>query len=455
MKQTVLEFDEKLYKLTEELVKKGDYKRAALLLSNKHPEDVASILDKLDEEDRIRVFKYLPVELQADVLIRLDDESIDDVLKALSEKDISELVGELDVDDAVDVLGELSDEERQKVLSFVPPEEREEVKELLKYPENTAGGLMTTEFIAYNENLTVEEALNKLKQEEKPDEVSSIIYVVDDKGRLLGEVYLRDLLKANPAVKLKEITREVPSVPVDLDQEEVARLFEKYDVFSMPVVDDKGKLLGVITVDDILDVLEEEATEDIHRLSGWREAESIYAPTLKMATKRLPWLLINLVTAFLAASVVAIFKNTIAAFAYLAVFMPVIAGEGGNTGVQTIALVVRSLALGEIDFSDFKRLFIRELIVGLIIGSVVGFVSGLVAYIWVGNFYFGLLVFLGHVGNMVAGCLAGLTVPMVLKFFKQDPALASGVIVTTVTDVTGYFIFLGLATIFMNQLHLL
>ena len=455
MKQTVLEFDEKLYKLTEELVKKGDYKRAALLLSNKHPEDVALILDKLDEEDRIKVFKYLPVELQADVLIRLDDESIDDVLKALSEKDISELVGELDVDDAVDVLGELSDEERQKVLSYVPPDEREEVKELLKYPENSAGGLMTTDFIAYNQNLTVEEALHRLKQEEKPDEVSSTIYVVDDRGRLIGEVYLRDLLKAKPNTKLKEIVREVPSVPVDLDQEEVARLFEKYDVFSMPVVDEHGKLLGVITVDDILDVLEEEATEDIHRLSGWGEAESIYTPTLKMATKRLPWLLINLGTAFLAASVVAIFKSTIAAFAYLAVFMPVIAGEGGNTGVQTIALVVRSLALGEIDFSDFKRLFVREFIVGLIVGSVVGLVSGLVAYIWVGNFYFGLLVFLGHVGNMVAGCLAGLTVPMILKFFKQDPALASGVIVTTVTDVTGYFIFLGLATIFMNHLHLL
>ncbi len=455
MNQAITEIDEKLYRLTLELVKKKDYKRAALLLSQKHPEDVALILDKLDEEDRVRVFKYLPVELQADVLIRLDDESIDDVLKALSEKDISELVGEMDVDDAVDVLGELSDEERQRVLSYVPPEEREEVKELLRYPENSAGGLMTTEYIAYDADQTVEETLRRLKEEEKPDEVSSIIYVIDKKGRLLGEVYLRDLLRADPKTRLGDIVREVPSVPVDLDQEEVARLFEKYDVFSMPVVDDRGRLIGVITVDDILDVLEEEATEDIHRLSGWGEAESIYAPTLKMAQKRLPWLLINLVTAFVAASVVAIFKNTIAAFAYLAVFMPVIAGEGGNTGIQTIALVVRSLALGEIDFHDFKKLFFRELVVGLIVGSVVGLVSGLIAYFWVGNPYFGLLVFLGHVGNMVAGCIAGLTVPMVLKLLKQDPALASGVIVTTITDVTGYFIFLGLATIFMNYLHLL
>ncbi len=455
MKQTAVEFDEKLYKITEELVKKGDYKRAALLLSQKHPEDVALVLDKLSEENRIKVFKYLPVELQADVLIRLDDESIDDVLKALSEKDISELVGEMDVDDAVDVLGELPDEERQKVLSYVSPKEREEVKELLRYPENTAGGLMTTEFLAYNGDITVEEALRKLKEEEKPDELSGIIYVVDKKGRLIGEVYLRDLLKSDPEKKLKEIAREVPSIPVMMDQEEVARLFEKYDVFYMPVVDNEGKLLGVITVDDILDVLEEEATEDIHRLSGWGEAESIFTPTLKMAARRLPWLLINLGTAFIAAAVVSIFKGTIAAFAYLAVFMPVIAGEGGNTGVQTIALVVRSLALGEIDFHDFKKLFMRELVVGLIVGSAVGFVSGLVAYIWVKNPYFGLLVFLGHVGNMVAGCIAGLVVPMVLKLLKQDPALASGVIVTTVTDVTGYFIFLGLATIFMNQLHLL
>ncbi len=455
MRQTIVEFDEKLFKITEELVKKGDYKRAALLLSQKHPEDVALVLDKLSEEDRIKVFKYLPVELQADVLIRLDDESIDDVLKALSDKDISELVGEMDVDDAVDVLGELPDDERQRVLSFVPPEEREEVKELLRYPENTAGGLMTTEFLAYDSDTTVEEALRKLKEEEKPDEVSSIIYVVDKNGRLIGEVYLRDLLKSSPATRLKEIVREVPSIPVTMDQEEVARLFEKYDVFSMPVVDDTGRLIGVITVDDILDVLEEEATEDIHRLSGWGEAESIFTPTLKMATRRLPWLLINLGTAFIAAAVVSIFKGTIAAFAYLAVFMPVIAGEGGNTGIQTIALVVRSLALGEIDFHDFKKLFLRELAVGLIVGSAVGFVSGLVAYIWVKNPYFGLLVFLGHVGNMVAGCIAGLVVPMALKLMKQDPALASGVIVTTVTDVTGYFIFLGLATIFMNQLHLL
>lgn len=455
MKQTAVEFDEKLYQITHELVKKGDYKRAALLLSQKHPEDVALVLDKLNEEDRIKVFKYLPVELQADVLIRLNDESIDDVLKALSEKDISELVGEMDVDDAVDVLGELTDEERQRVLSYVPPEEREEVRELLRYPETTAGGLMTTEFLAYDGDTTVEEALRKLKEEEKPDEVSSIIYVVDKRGRLIGEVYLRDLLRSNPDTKLKEIAREVPSIPVMMDQEEVARLFEKYDVFSMPVVDDKGKLLGVITVDDILDVLEEEATEDIHRLGGWGEAESIFTPTLKMATRRLPWLLINLGTAFIAAAVVSTFKSTIAAFAYLAVFMPVIAGEGGNTGVQTIALVVRSLALGEIDFHDFKKLFMRESAVGFIVGSAVGFVSGLVAYIWVKNPYFGLLVFLGHVGNMVAGCIAGLVVPMILNLLKQDPALASGVIVTTVTDVTGYFIFLGLATIFMNQLHLL
>lgn len=436
------------------MARNGEHRRAAALLAIRHPEDVSRVLERLPFREAFQIYRYLPLEIQAEVLIRLDEETLDKILRHLSNQDLSELVEELDPDDATDLLQELPEEERHEVLAQVPAAERREMEELLHYPEDTAGGLMTTEYLAFPATARVREVLEAIRRApEELGEETGFVYVVDEGGRLIGQVPLPALIRADEEAPLSELVEEVTAVPVDMDQEDVARLFEKYDLLSLPVVDAEGRLVGVITADDVLDVIEEEASEDIAKLAGLGEMESPFSPPLRSASRRLPWLLVNLLTAFLAASVVGIFKDTIAAWVSLAVFMPVIAGMGGNAGVQTIALIVRALALGLVEFQDVKRLLLREITVGLIIGVVVGLVTAIVAYFWDQDPWLGGLVFVALLLNMVAACVAGTLVPLVLKVLGRDPALASGVIVTTVTDVTGYFIFLGLATALLTLLR--
>ncbi len=446
--------EKKLFEITRKLLKTGDPRRAAAFLAQKHPEDVADVLERLDRETRIAVFKYLPIEMQAEVLLNFDENVLDDILDVLSDTDISGLVGELDVDDAVDLIQELEPDERDRVLSKVPETERREVEELLKYPENTAGGLMTTEFMAMDGEQTVGETLKRLKSGEEVQEgLLSQIFVTDRDGKLKGVVPIGELLKAPEEKKLREMAKPTQSVPVTMDQEEVARLVEKYDLLSVPVVDENGRLVGVITIDDLIDVIEEEASEDIARFGGLGESESIFTPPHTAARHRLPWLLINLLTAFLAASVVNLFKSTVSAVVYLAVFMPIVAGMGGNAGTQALAVTIRSIALGEVMLSDVRKLLLKEIMVGVITGAVVGFVTGVIAYIWVGQWFFGVLVFVALLGNMIVACMMGFLIPVALKLLKMDPALASGVIVTTFTDVTGFMLLLGLATIFIRYLQ--
>ncbi len=446
--------EKKLFEITQRLLKSGNPRRAAAFLAQKHPEDVADVLERLDRENRIKVFKYLPIEMQGEVLLRFEENVLDEILQALSESDISDLVGELDVDDAVDLIQELEPNERQKVLLHVPEDERKEVEKLLKYPENTAGGLMTTEFLAINDGATVKEALDRIKADKEIENgLLSQIFVTDSDGKLKGVVSVSELLKAPEDEKLGKLAKPIESVPATMDQEEVARMVEKYDLFSVPVIDEQGRLVGVITIDDLIDVIEEEASEDIARFGGLGDAESIFTPPHLAARNRLPWLLINLVTAFIAASVVNIFKSTVSAVVYLAVFMPIVAGMGGNAGTQALAITIRSIALGEVMLSDVKKLLIKEILVGILVGIVVGIVTGVIAYFWVGNWFFGVLVFVALLGNMIVACVMGLLIPILLKLFKLDPALASGVIVTTFTDVSGFMILLGLATIFIKYLQ--
>ncbi len=450
----VIEVEKKLFEITKRLLESGNPRRAAAFLAQKHPEDVADVLERLDRDSRIRVFKYLPVEMQAEVLLRFDENVLDEILKTLSESDISDLVGELDVDDAVDLIQELDPNDREKVLLKVPEDDRIEVEKLLKYPEHTAGGLMTTEFISMTEDSTVGNALDRIKTDkETENSLLSQIFVTDSDGKLKGVVSVSDLLKSSEDKKLGELVSPIESVSVNMDQEEVARVVERYDLFSVPVVDDNGRLVGVITIDDLIDVIEEEASEDIAKFGGLGDVESIFAPPHVAARHRLPWLLINLITAFIAAGVVNLFKSTVAAVVYLAVFMPIVAGMGGNAGTQALAITIRSIALGEVMLSDVKKLLLKEIMVGVIIGAVVGIVTGFIAYIWVGKWFFGVLVFAALLGNMIVACMMGLLIPIGLKLLKLDPALASGVIVTTFTDVSGFMLLLGLATLFVKYLQ--
>lgn len=440
---------DRLLEIVDMLLKSGDPRKVAIFLSNKHPEDVAMVLEHLSSSERINVFKHLPIELQGDSIIYLDDPILDETLRYLNNQDITELVSEMDTDDAIDLLAELDEEDRNQVLQAVSEDARSKLREMLKYQDNTAGGLMSTEFVALPGNKMVSEAIEVLKKLETDPQY---VLVVDENNKLLGRVTVGRLLKGKPDEPLSDLMEEIPAVPPDMDQEDVARLFEKLDIAYLPVIDKDGKLLGIITFDDVMDVVEEEASEDIARLAGLSRIQSLILPPWQAAKNRLPWLLANLLTAFVASSVVALFKDTIDSFAYLAVFMPIVAGMGGNGGIQALALTVRALALKKISKRDAYRILVKEGTTGILIGLVIGIVTGIVAWLWVGKPLFGAIVFFALLLNMVVACVMGFLIPNMIALFGGDPALASGVIVTTFTDVTGYFLFLGLATVLLRQL---
>ena len=312
---------------------------------------------------------------------------------------------------------------------------------------------MATEFIAIKEEMSIRETLKYLQKAALEAESVSYVYVVDNNGILKGVVSLRDIVCTNFNTKISEITNtNVITLRYDMDQEEVANTFEKYGFLSMPVVDEKEKLLGIVTADDAFEVLKEELTEDIHRLGGIDEEEKVDGTLSESIKSRLPWLLVNLVTAILAASVVGLFEGTIFQVVSLATFMPIVAGMGGNAGTQSLTIVVRGIALGELTGKNAKRIFLKELLVGLITGIAIGAIISILGYIWEKNVIFGIVIGIAMILNMMAATMSGFIVPVILKKIKVDPALASAVFVTTVTDVLGFFFFLGLASLFIQYL---
>ena len=312
---------------------------------------------------------------------------------------------------------------------------------------------MAKEFIAIKEEMTIEESVEYLREKAPDSETPYYIYVLDNKGILKGVVSLRDIIVAERNTKIRDIMNEnVLCVPVDMDQEEVGRLFEKYGYMVIPVVDEHHVMCGIITFDDIIDVLNEETTEDIYLLGGLSEGETIDSSPFYAIRSRLPWLMINLVTAAMAASVVGAFEGTISKIVALATFMPIVTGMGGNAGTQTLTLIVRGIALDELNEKNTKQVLIKELIVGIVNGICLGIVVGIAAKLWVGKAVFGFIIGLAMVLNLIVAASAGYFVPVILKKLNIDPALASGVFVTTFTDVMGFFFFLGLATLFVEKL---
>jgi magnesium transporter len=328
-----------------------------------------------------------------------------------------------------------------------------EVAPLLGHPDNTAGGRMTTDFVALNKEWSVEEALTYLRRTKPAAEQVFYLYVVDGEHRLEGVVSLRQLVVAAPDERIGGLmTPDVMSVTASQDQEEVAREIQHYNFIALPVVDDARHLVGVVSVDDLMDVAEEEATEDMYRMVGLAEDESLLRPITRSVAPRLSWLLLNLLTAFAAAGMVATFEDTIQRAAVVAVFMPVIAGMGGNAGIQTITLMVRSIALRDVELGDVRYVLRRELAIGIINGVTVGLLVGVLAYAWKGNVALGVVAGLAMLLNMATAVTVGVLVPVTLKALRLDPALASGVLVTTFTDVLGFFFFLGLATLMIERI---
>lgn len=417
-----------------------------------HPADVLDLLHD-NEDDFFKILKRLPDWFIAAILEEEDDEEKYEILKKFSENKQKKILGEMSSDELTDLVGVLDEEEIKDVLKKINEEDRKDVYKLLSYEPDTAGGIMATEFVSIRENKTIEKTLKYLQKEAPDAESAYYLYVINKENVLKGVVSLRDIVCNDFDTKISEITNtNVISVPYYMDQEEVASKFEKYGFMTMPVVDENNKILGIVTVDDIVEVMQEETTEDIHRLGGVDEEEKVDGSLRDSVKSRLPWLIVNLITAILAASVVGAFEGTISQVVTLATFMPIVAGMGGNAGTQSLTIVVRGIALGELDKDNGMRIFIKELLVGLVTGIVIGAIIAVLGFIWERNFVFGIVIGVAMILNMMVATMSGVIVPVILKKLKVDPALASAVFVTTVTDVLGFFFFLGLATMFISYL---
>lgn len=427
------------------------------LLQKQHPADLGQIFGELHDSERGAAFSVLverQPKLAMESLSELGPERGAALLAGRSSEDIARLVQEIPSDDAAALVDYLPDDLSSEVLELMRRRESGEVESLLDYAEQTAGRIMNPNVFALSEDLTVGEAVSAL-QNAINVEMVFYLYVVDARRHLVGVTSLRRLLLVAPETPLKRImTADVFSVRVDTDQEEAARLVASYNLLAIPVVDEENKLAGVITVDDVIDVLKDEATEDLYRLAGVSGDERVETPAWEALRKRLPWLGVNLGTAFLAASVVAAFEQTISQVTALAIFMPIVAGMGGNAGTQTLTVVVRGLALGELSYANARKALFKELAIGLGNGVVLGLVAAVVAWVTRGNPVLGLLLGMAMVCNMLVASTAGTLVPLGLKAAKVDPALASSVFITTFTDVVGFASFLGLATIFQRYLGL-
>jgi magnesium transporter len=421
------------------------------LFSDMHAADIADLIDELEDDDRLRLFTLLDVETASDVILELSDTSREQLIEDLSNEQLTDIIEEMESDDAADIIAELSDDQAKAVLEAIEPEESEEVKELLKYPEDTAGGIMQSELVSMGQKATINDAFQAVVDATETIENIYDIFVVDDDDKLIGSVPLQRLItrkRFTPIVEM--IDEDIPSVPADMDQEEVARLFKKYDLVSVPVVDRENRLLGRITIDDVMDTVEEETSEDIYRIAGLGEDDTVFNSTTESVKKRLPWLYLNLVTALASVLVIGFFEDTIKIMVALVFFMPVVAGLGGNAGSQTLTLIVRGMALGEITFENAKRALLRQISVGIANGLAVGIVIGLIAWLWKGIPILGLILGLAMIVSVFAGTLVGVLIPLALKRLKLDPALGSHIFLTAFTDAFGFLSFLGLATILLK-----
>jgi magnesium transporter len=435
----------------EALVEREDYAQAAALLEEMHGADQADLLEELEPEAREAIANLMGPGQLAETLEYLNEEVRSDLLADLPAEQVAPILDRLDEDVAADIVQEMEPERAEEIVPLL--EWREYVEELLDYAEDSAGGRMSVDVVALQRRWTVEEAISFLRKESPDDTHPFYLYVVDDQGKLIGTVSLRSLVTAAPETPIAAITSEdIHRVEATEDQEVAAERMRHYNLLALPVVDSQDRLRGVITADDVLDVQVEEATEDIYRLAGLPEEERIFRPIREAVPPRLGWLTINMVTAFMAAFTDSIFEGTIEKVAALAVFMPMVAGMGGNAGIQTITLVVRSIALGEIEVRDAMRVLHHEAIIALIKGTVLGLIVGLIAWIWMGNPWLGLVAGIAMLANIVNATLVGVMVPLVLKRVNMDPALASGVIVTTFSDVIGFLVFLGLGSILIDKL---
>ena len=421
-----------------------------------HAADLADRLQRMPVDEARNILSELPAKHASDALTELEDDVLVTLLEDFPQAKLVPLLNEMYAEEAADVLGEMEETDRARLLRKMGAKEAKAAKELLKYPEDTAGGIMSDRFVTLHSHQTVAEGHRRIRRKHREQQPTDInyLFVTDQRQKLVGVVSIRDLIFSDDEVKVSDIMdREVKYVRVTDDQEEVVRRFERYHFLGLPVLDEEGKMAGIIRGDDVLSVAIEEQTEDMQKMVGLSGEERTLTPWTTSFKRRLPWLCVNLLTACLAGAVVGVYGVTIEKFVILAVFLPIIASQGGNAGMQTVTVIVRDMALGELSPGDGRKALFKELLLGLLIGTIIGLIVGVVGYLIAPEFgipvdiswILGLVVGTAMVLNLLAAALFGVLIPFAMKFFRLDPALRSSILITTVTDVAGFFFLLALA----------
>lgn len=434
------------------LYMQGSYENVRRALMKLQPAEIIEIMSQLRSRDQSKVLGILfSIHKAGIVLSELPEALAKTLLDDFPDDKIKEMLLRIPPDDAVDLLHYLAEDRRENILSTMDTDERFALEKLIIFDEDTAGGIMTTHYIAVKQSATVDDAIKTLRTK-YPGQDVFYVYVVDDRGRLVGTLPLTKLVLAESEMIVYDLMITDPIyVGPDDPQEDVARIVSNFDLLAVPVIDEDMKLLGVVTFDDVIDVMEEEATEDIYHLANLDTEERVFTPVAKSVRLRVGWLMINLFTAILAALTVSIFSDTIQKHVALAILMPIVANMGGNAGIQSLTVVVRGLALGELDFSAGWKTTLKEVVVGLINGIINGILMGGITYFWYGNLTLAVVMCIAMIVTLIIAGTFGAMIPISLKWLKKDPALGSSIFVTMAADVGGFFIFLGLATLTLKM----
>jgi len=447
-KKVNFEFNKEYIRLVNEKIQNND----ALFITNAfkeiHPADAADIIENLNENDREKLIKLNSFKIDPEVFIELNESIQSEIIKYLSSETIISILKNLESDNAIKILENLDEKNKNIVLNSLPPKDRFALQESLSYPEDTAARLMQREFTAIPSNWSVGQTIDYLRENRDLPEEFLEIFIVDNEFKPIGTVPSSKVLRTSRDTKMQSIMLETQlSIPVDMDQEEVGHLFENYNLNSACVVDKSNKLVGMITSDDVLTVLKEEAEEDALRLAGVGD-EEITDGVFKKTKRRFNWLLLNLFTAFLATWVIYMYEDAIKEMVLLAVLMPIVASMGGNAGMQTLAVTIRALATKELSAGNFSKIVTKEFIIGILNGIIFAVIAATIVQLWLDQINLSILIAVAMILNMIVAGLFGILVPVALKRMKIDPAVASSVFVTTITDVVGFLSFLGIGAYF-------
>jgi magnesium transporter len=426
----------------------GDNEQLKATLGEYHASEIAILFESISKDDQERIINLLDVEIASEVISEMHEEAHpEELLLQLHPDKRTEIVEELDYDDATDIISQLEEHEQKEILEDLDEDDASNIRNLMSYDEETAGGLMNTEFIKINLNLTKKDAIDEIIRQSEEIEEFYTVFVTDDENTFKGIVSLKDIIKAKGNAKITEMVKsDVVYVRPETDQEEVAKLISQYNLTSIPVIDANMKLLGRVTFDDVIDVLEDENTEDILKISGVSEDEELSGNWIEAVKSRLPWLIINLGTAFLASAVVRHYEYVTSSLTILSAYMVIIAGMGGNAATQALAVTVRRISLYDLTDNQAYRTVLKEFTVGLINGAITGLVVFAFAYFFDANPMLGFVIFLAMTGNLIIAGFTGAGIPLILKRIGIDPAVASSIIITTFTDVFGFLLLLGLAS---------